>query len=81
LTEAISPRNVAPGPDAPDAETPVITESPTSCGEPVIVPCKSGFTCVFQSSEPSDVLSPIRNGCLFVPKTTTLPSTAGLVRA
>ena len=77
----MSPRKVAPGTFAPDAETPVTTVSPTSCGEPVIVPCRSGFTCVFQSSEPSVVLSPIRNGCLFVPKMTTLPSSDGLVRA
>ena len=45
------------------------------------MPCRSGFTCVFQSSAPVVASIPSRSGGLFVPTTSTLPSSAGLVRA
>ena len=64
----MSPRKVAvAGAEAPVAETPVMTVSPTRTGDPVMVPCRSGFTCVFQSSAPVVASIPSRSGAFRSP--------------
>src|SRR6478735_948950 len=80
-TATIAPRNVAFGPDAPEAETPVKMVSPASTGDPVMIPLGSGCTSVIQRSAPVFVSMPSSFGALRSPTTKMSLKSDGLVRA